>query len=65
MIRDERWKLVWYPKVARYQLFDMTADADEMRDLAADPQHASRLAELKTKLETWLKENGDPFFAGK
>jgi arylsulfatase A-like enzyme len=65
MIRDERWKLIWYPKIARYQLFDLATDPDEMRDLAAGTEQSARLAEMKSKLEAWLKENGDPLFAGK
>jgi arylsulfatase A-like enzyme len=50
MVRDERWKLIWYPKVARFQLFDVAADPWELRDLSADPAHAARLAEMKRRL---------------
>jgi len=50
MVRDERWKLIWYPKVARFQLFDLAADPWELRDLSTDPAHAARLAEMKRRL---------------
>ncbi len=65
MIRDERWKLIWYPKLPRYQLFDLASDPDELHDRAADPQQADRLGTMKTKLEAWLKANGDPLFDGR
>ncbi|MEQ1858630.1 MAG: sulfatase-like hydrolase/transferase [Chthoniobacteraceae bacterium] len=60
MVRDDRWKLVWYPKLSRYQLFDLAADPDELRDLAA--AQPERVATMKTTLESWLKANGDPLF---
>ena len=62
MIRDDRWKLIWYPKLSRDQLFDLASDPNEMHDLSAEPQHAAQLAQLKEKLEAWLRENGDPLF---
>jgi len=62
MIRDERWKLVWYPKVKRYQLFDVVDDPDELHDRIRDAQLAPRIAAMITKLEAWLKQNGDPLF---
>jgi len=47
MVRDARWKLIWYPKVNRYQLFDLQSDPDELRDLSTDPKQAPRIAALK------------------
>ncbi len=64
-IRDDRWKLIWYPQAKREQLFDLADDPDELRDLASEPRHAAKVAELKAKLVAWLKENGDPLFAGR
>lgn len=40
MVRDERYKLVYYHGMAP-QLFDMIEDPDETRDLAAVPAHAT------------------------
>ena len=31
------WKLIWYPKLRRHQLFHLPDDPDEMKDLALDP----------------------------
>ena len=50
MTRDSRFKLIWYPKAKRYQLFDLKRDPWELRDLSGDPAHASRLAGLKKVL---------------
>jgi len=57
MARDDRWKLLWYPKINRFQLFDLKNDPNELHDLADDPAHAGKLAEMK-KL---LKEQQDKF----
>ena len=56
---------MWYPKLPRYQLFDLAGDPDELHDLAAVPEQAGRLTTMKAKLEAWLKENGDPLFDGR
>ena len=50
MVRDERWKLIWYPKVARFQLFDLASDPWEQRDLNDKPEQSAKLAEMKKKL---------------
>jgi arylsulfatase A-like enzyme len=60
MIRTDRWKLICYPHLPRYQLFDLQADRWELQDLSADPGHADVLAELRAKLEAWQREVGDP-----
>ena len=62
MIRDDRWKLIWYPKLVRCQLFDVVSDPDELHDLASESPHVERVSALKKRLETWLKANGDPLF---
>ncbi len=37
MVRDQRYKLIYYPVGNRRQLFDLHEDPDEMRDLVDDP----------------------------
>jgi arylsulfatase A-like enzyme len=59
MIRTDRWKLICYPKIARVQLFDLQADPDELRDLAADRRYQATIAELRGKLAEWQREHGD------
>jgi arylsulfatase A-like enzyme len=60
MIRTDKWKLVWYPKIHKYQLFDMVGDPNELKDLYGRPCHAAVFSELKLKLESWQREVGDP-----
>jgi len=60
MIRTDRWKLIYYPKIDRYQLFDLAADPDERKDLAADPQYESTRKDLCAQLLSWRREVGDP-----
>jgi arylsulfatase A-like enzyme len=49
-VRDDRWKLIRYPQVNVTQLFDLREDADEMRDLSADPAHARRVEQMLSRL---------------
>jgi len=55
---DEGWKLVFYPKLDRWQLFDRTTDPLELRDLANEGHPP--FDALKKRLETWRREAGDP-----
>lgn len=59
MVRDDRWKLLWYPKTGRLQLFDLHADPDELHDRSADPAHADTLARLKRELAERRTAFGD------
>jgi N-sulfoglucosamine sulfohydrolase len=43
------------------ELFDLTKDPHELRNLAADPAHASVLAELRQRLRQWQDETNDPW----
>ena len=52
-------------KVRRYQhrpaveLYDITKDEYEWKNLAGDPQYATVEADLKKQLESWMKSQGD------
>lgn len=59
MVREQRWKLIWYPKAERFQLFDVISDPWEMRDLSKDPAHASRLNQMKQLLSRQQDEFDD------
>ena len=61
MATDGRWKLIVYRVngVERVQLFNLENDPAECRNLAPDPAHASRITELRARLEAWQAENGD------
>ena len=46
MIRDERFKLIYYPVGNHSQLFDLAEDPNELVDLAGDLAHADTLSRL-------------------
>ena len=62
MIRDKRYKLIWYPVGNHRQLFDLDQDPGETQDLAGDPAHEETLHRLTDALidqlygtdEAWL-----------
>jgi len=41
------------------ELYDLNADPYEQHNLAADPKQADRLATMRAKLTTWMKQQGD------
>ncbi len=41
------------------ELYDLATDPAEQRNLAADPQHAAKLAALRADLDAWMKSQGD------
>lgn len=60
MIRDGDWKLIWYPKIDRQQLFNVRDDPHELSDLSHQQAQGARLADLRDKLVRWRREHGDP-----
>ena len=50
MVRDARYKLIYYPVGNYRQLFDLQVDPREMTDLAADPAHEAILERLTSCL---------------
>ncbi|MEZ5835589.1 MAG: sulfatase-like hydrolase/transferase [Geminicoccaceae bacterium] len=53
MVRDDRYKLIWYPAGNRFQLFDMREDPCESRNLADDPG----AQDVRTRLERALVDH--------
>ncbi|MGB7343957.1 MAG: sulfatase [Pirellulaceae bacterium] len=41
------------------ELYDLRSDPHEMKNLASDPDHADRLAEMRAELEKWIVQTGD------
>jgi arylsulfatase A-like enzyme len=54
MVRTDRWKLIYYAHLQRYQLFDLSSDPHELKDLAGRPEYQSIETELRHKLREWF-----------
>jgi len=50
MITKGDWKLISYPTISVERLFNLTADPQEMKDLAKNPEYANKLKELRAAL---------------
>jgi arylsulfatase A-like enzyme len=50
-VRDERWKLIRYPKVDVTQLFDLRSDPGETRNLSAERRQQHLVAAMLKQLE--------------
>jgi len=59
-IRDERWKLIRYPQINVTQLFDLSADANEMNNLAGKPEYSGKVEELLALMKQAQKDFDDP-----
>ena len=62
MVWVEGWKLVFYPKTGRHQLFKLAEDPHELNDLSAAPTQRTRLRRLRVMLNQWFHDQGDPLF---
>lgn len=58
-VRDERWKLIRYPKLGYSQLFDLQTDPHETKNVYDDPAHAAHIARLHTAMTAWQAKVGD------
>ncbi len=50
-----------YIQRPRYELYDLTADPHEVKNLADDPKHATVFKELQDKLKAFQERTGDPW----
>ncbi len=58
-IRDERWKLMRFPRIDRSYLFDLENDPHETRNLAEAPAHREHVTSLMARLEQAQLAAGD------
>jgi len=61
---DGHWKIIYYPAIARYRLFDLQKDPLEMHDLAEDPRFAAQLTRMKARLQETMAAFHDPLLSG-
>lgn len=47
------WKYVEWPEFDYQQLFDLTSDAGELRNLAGNPAFASQQQKMRQQLDAW------------
>jgi arylsulfatase A-like enzyme len=52
-------------EIPREELFDLVFDPNEANNLAFDPSHQSTVAELRERLERWMRDTDDPLLAGR
>jgi arylsulfatase A-like enzyme len=48
-----------YRRRPREELYDLIADPHEQHNLASDPRHAERLAQMRDELKGWMQEQND------
>lgn len=60
MVRAGDWKLIWYPKAGRWQLFNVKSDPDELSDQSGNGRHSALLKDLAGKLAAHMKRRRDP-----
>jgi len=60
MVVKDGWKLIYYPKVPVYLLYNLNRDPQELHNLAEDPAYKEKLTEMKTELKRIEQSMGDP-----
>jgi arylsulfatase A-like enzyme len=58
-VRDERWKLICYPKISHMQLFDLHSDPYEITNLIDRPECAPHVQRLLTLMKQWQAKVDD------
>ena len=58
-VRDERWKLIAYPKIGHLQLFDLQTDPNETNNLVDLAENAAHVARLQELMKEWQVSVGD------
>jgi len=64
-LTDGREKYIWFPATGEEQLFDLTADRQELHDLAKEPAYAGRVELWRGRLIELLGRRGDGFSDGR
>jgi arylsulfatase A-like enzyme len=58
-VRDERWKLIAYPKIGHLQLFDLQNDPHETTSVIDGPENAVHVERLRQLMKQWQAKVGD------
>lgn len=62
MIRSDRWKLIEYPHLGTSQLFDLSRDPYELRNLSGERQWSDVKQMLQEELKQWGQARGDSVY---
>lgn len=63
MIRKDEYKLIHYPAVDEYLLFNLVTDPYEIEDLSKLPELGSKLSSLKLQLRDLMAKMDDPMLS--
>jgi len=58
-VRDDRWKLIAYPKIGHLQLFDLQTDPHEITNLINHSEFAPHIDRLRATMQQWQTNVGD------
>jgi arylsulfatase A-like enzyme len=58
-VRTERYKLIYFNKIDQWELFDLSKDPRELKNLYADPAYAETVKTLKAEMYRLKKELKD------
>jgi uncharacterized sulfatase len=63
-VRTPAHKLIdWKDPARSDELYDLAADPGEGRNLIAEPEAREVLQDLRSRLQLWMRRNGDPALA--
>jgi arylsulfatase A-like enzyme len=69
-VDDSAGKEIWIERgwpswlLEAEQLYDLVLDPNETRNVVHEPQNAAIVKDLATRLDTWMRETGDPLVNG-
>lgn len=58
-VRTERHKLIYFPQLDEWELFDLAKDPSELKSVYAEPEYAATVKELKVELARLRKQYKD------
>lgn len=59
IVTQDRWKFAWQ-EFGDHELYNLTDDPYETKNLARDPGQKDRMVELSGRISAWQRETGDP-----
>lgn len=62
MLRTDKFKYIIYKEDEEEELYDMVNDRGETTNLAINKKYRSQKAELREKLDNYLRNSVDPFY---